>query len=121
LFYFFSDQNEDVKKIQQEVLREVMNIAQDGMDSISNGKLTTFLLVGILAIFIFSPLAYAPSYSSVFNILRPLGKILYLFRFLCAMFLTGLLFYVIFNGRDERKAYQNVQHEIKLQMKYRKT
>ncbi|XP_031574787.1 putative neutral sphingomyelinase [Actinia tenebrosa] len=114
------DEKESLKKKCEEVLQEIMNVTQHEIDSISNARLTTCLLIFLLAVFIFSPLVYSAGFSSAFHILRPLGKMVYVLRFLSTVFLTGVLFYVIFNSRDELKAYQNVQHEVKLQMKYKK-
>ena len=120
LMFFFVDSGpkaiSDVKKY-QEALRNAQDVLSNATDTLSHRNMFSILIVSAMLIFVMSPVIFPVTDSSSWSLHHIGGKCLHVARIITTIILSGFMFYLIFNVREEYSAYKNIQQMIDIQMK----
>lgn len=106
----------DIKK-SQEALSETQTVISATLDSLSSHNYLQTFFACAMCFFVISPIFFPATLHSPLSLHHAVGKILYLFRLVTTVILSGYFFYLIFNTRLEYSAYKSVQQLIDIQLK----
>ena len=106
----------DIKKC-QEALSDTQAVVSDAINSLSPHNIFRILIACAMLIFIISPVMFPVTDNSLLSLHHAVGKILYLVRVFTTVILSGFLFYLIFNVREEYSVYKSVHQMVDIQIK----
>lgn len=119
-FFLFTDSFQgtvsDTKK-SQEALSDTQKVISKAIDNLSSRNFLQIFIACAMFIFVISPVIFPASEHSPLSLHHVAGKILYLVRIFMTVILSGFMFYLILNTRDEYSAYRSVQQMIDIQLK----
>lgn len=105
----------DVKK-SQEALSDTQEVISKALDNLSSQNYFQIFVACVMLLFVISPIIFPVGEHSPLSLHHVAGKILYLVRIFTTIILTGFIFYLILNTRDEYSAYRSVQQMIGIQL-----
>lgn len=105
----------DVKK-SQEALSDTQEVISKALDNLSSQNHFQIFVACVMFLFVISPIIFPVGEHSPLSLHHVAGKILYLVRIFTTIILTGFIFYLILNTRDEYSAYRSVQQMIGIQL-----
>ena len=106
----------DIKK-NQEALSETQTVISAALDRLSSYNYLQTFFACAMCFFVISPIFFPVTQHSLLSLHHAAGKILYLFRLVTTIILSGYFFYLIFDTRLEYSAYKSVQQMIDIQLK----
>lgn len=106
----------DIKKC-QEALSDTQKVISEAVDTLSSRNFIQMFVVSAMLFFVISPVIFPVADNSPLSLHHVAGKILYVIRIATTVFLSGFLFYLILNMRDEYSAYRSAQQMIDIQLK----
>lgn len=106
----------DIKKC-QEALSDTQKVISEAVDTLSSRNFIQMFVVSAMLFFVISPVIFPVADNSPLSLHHVAGKILYVIRIATTVFLSGFLFYLILNTRDEYSAYRSAQQMIDIQLK----
>ena len=106
----------DIKK-NQEALSETQTVISAALDRLSSYNYLQTFFACAMCFFVISPIFFPVTQHSPLSLHHAAGKILYLFRLVTTVILSGYFFYLIFDTRLEYSAYKSVKQMIDIQLK----
>ncbi|XP_068710621.1 putative neutral sphingomyelinase isoform X2 [Montipora foliosa] len=101
----------------QEVLAASHKVISTALDALASPQYMQIFIACIMLFFVISPILFPVSKDSPLSLHCTLGKFLYLIRMIITVILSGFLFYLIFNSREEYSVYKGVLQMIDLHLK----
>jgi len=105
----------NVKK-SQEALSDTKKVISKAIDNLSSQNYFQIFITCAMLFFVISPVFFPVGEHSPLSLHHVAGKILYLVRIFTTVILSGFMFYLILNTRDEYSAYRSVQQMIAIQL-----
>ena len=104
-------------KRSQEALSDTQNVITKAIDNLSSKNYLQIFVACAMLFFVILPVICPVGDHSSLSLHHVTGKILYLVRLFTTVILSGFMFYLILNMRDEYSAYRSVQQMIDIQLK----
>ena len=101
----------------QEALAASHKVISTALDALASPQYMQIFIACIMLFFVISPILFPVSEDSPLSLHCTLGKFLYLIRMIITVILSGFLFYLIFNSREEYSVYKGVLQMIDLHLK----
>ena len=100
-----------------EALSDTHKVISAAIDNLASPNYLQIFIALAMLLFVISPILFPVSQDSLLSLHQTAGKVLCLVRVATTVVLTGFLFYLIFNAREEYSAYKSVLQMIDIQMK----
>ena len=112
----FQGTSPDTKR-SQEALSDTQKVISKAIDNLSSTNYLQVFVACVMLFFVVSPVIFPVGEHSPLSLFHIAGKILYLIRLFTTVALSGFMFYLILNTRDEFSAYRSVQQMIDIRLK----
>jgi len=112
----FQGTSPDTKR-SQEALSDTQKVISKAIDNLSSTNYLHVFVACVMLFFVLSPVIFPVGEHSTLSLFHVAGKILYLIRIFTTVTLSGFMFYLILNTRDEFSAYRSVQQMIDIKLK----
>lgn len=106
----------DTRRV-QEALSDTHKVISAAIDNLASPNYLQIFIACAMLLFVISPILFPVSQDSLLSLHQIAGKVLCLVRIAITVVLTGFLFYLIFNAREEYSAYKSVLQMIDIQLK----
>lgn len=102
----------------KEVLTETCSVVSAAIDALPSLNFKQISFIFFMLFFILSPILFPVSEDSPLSLHFILGKLLHLICIIITVILSGFLFYLVLNSREEYSVYKNVLQVIDIQLKH---
>ena len=101
----------------KEVLTETCSVVSAAIDALPGLNFKPISYIFFMLFFILSPILFPCCEDSPLSLHFIFGKLLHLICIIVAVILSGFLFYLVLNSREEYSVYKNVLQVIDIQLK----
>ena len=101
----------------KEVLTETCSVVSAAIDALPSLNFKQISFIFFMLFFILSPILFPVSEDSALSQHCIFGKLLHLVCIIITVILSGFLFYLVLNSREEYSVYKNVLQVIDIQLK----